>query len=143
VDNVLGSARTVLAFIRIQEGTQLNGLTQPQPGQTEQVFHTMCCHAGCWLGGGGTAGKSLVAQDCGRRSCPGERLSGSCGSCRVFSLYVSLLLLFPLFAVLLNCPYPNPPVSACFFSILLRTLAGRGAATWRFCCRLQPKPKQS
>jgi len=25
------------------------------------------------------------------------------------------LLLFPLFAVLLNCPYPDPPVSACFF----------------------------
>ena len=34
----------------------------------------------------------------------------------VFSLSVSLLLLFPLFAVLLNCPYPDPPVSACFFA---------------------------
>jgi len=33
----------------------------------------------------------------------------------VFLLSVSLLLLFPLFAVLLNCPYPDPPVSACFF----------------------------
>jgi len=33
----------------------------------------------------------------------------------VFSLSVSLLLLFPSFAVLLNCPYPDPPVSACFF----------------------------
>ena len=34
----------------------------------------------------------------------------------VFSLSVSLLLLlFPLFAVLLNYPYPDPPVSACFF----------------------------
>jgi len=35
--------------------------------------------------------------------------------CCVFLLSVSLLFLFPLFAVLLNCPYPNPPVSACFF----------------------------
>jgi len=33
----------------------------------------------------------------------------------VFPLSVSLLLLFPLFAVLLNCPYPDPLVSACFF----------------------------
>jgi len=33
----------------------------------------------------------------------------------VFSLSVSLLFLFPFFAVLLNCPYPDPPVFACFF----------------------------
>jgi len=35
--------------------------------------------------------------------------------CCVFSLFVKLLFLFPLFAVLLNCPYPDPPVSTCFF----------------------------
>jgi len=39
----------------------------------------------------------------------------SAGLFCVFSFSVSLLLLFPLFAVLLNCPYPDPPVSACFF----------------------------
>jgi len=33
----------------------------------------------------------------------------------VFSLSVSLLLLFALFVVLLNCTYPNPPVFAFFF----------------------------
>jgi len=34
----------------------------------------------------------------------------------VFSPYLyHCLLLFPLFAVLLNCPYPDPPVSASFF----------------------------
>jgi len=44
-----------------------------------------------------------------------ERLSKLCGLCCVFFLSVSLLFLFPLFAVLLNCPYPEPPVSACFF----------------------------
>ena len=43
------------------------------------------------------------------------RLSGLCDLCCVFSLSVSLLFLFPLFAVLLNCPYPDPPVSARFF----------------------------
>jgi len=34
------------------------------------------------------------------------------------------LLLFPLFAVLLNCPYPDPPVFACFFPFS----SGGGAA---------------
>jgi len=33
----------------------------------------------------------------------------------VFPFSVSLLFLFPLLAVLLNCPYPDPLVSACFF----------------------------
>ena len=47
-------------------------------------------------------------------------VSESCSACSailccVFPLSVSLLLLFPLFAVLLNCPYPDPPVF-CLFS---------------------------
>jgi len=50
----------------------------------------------------------------------------------VFFLSVSLLLLFPLFTVLLNCPYPDPPVFCLFLSILLRTPAGEGAAAWSF-----------
>jgi len=37
-----------------------------------------------------------------------------------------LLLLFPLFAVLLNCPYPDPPVSACFFSFSSARRRGEG-----------------
>jgi len=58
----------------------------------------------------------------------------------VFPLSVSLLLLLPLFAVLLNCSYPDPqPTVFCLFlSILLHTTAGGGVATWRFCCRPQP-----
>jgi len=35
--------------------------------------------------------------------------------CHVFSFSLSLLLLFPLFAVLLNCPYPDPLVFCLFF----------------------------
>jgi len=56
---------------------------------------------------------SLVA----RERAAAVRESGSLGCavrCCVFSLSVLLLFLFPLFAVLLNCPYPDPPVSACF-----------------------------
>jgi len=55
-----------------------------------------------------------------------------CGRCSaglfcVFTFSVSLLFLFPLFAVLLNCPYPDPPVSARFFpfSSALRWGEGR------------------
>jgi len=33
---------------------------------------------------------------------------------------------FPLFAVLLNCPYPDPPVSASFLSILSARRRGEG-----------------
>ena len=48
---------------------------------------------------------------------------------------------FPLFAVLLNCPYPRPTGFCLFLSILLCTPARGGAAMWRFCCRQQSKPK--
>jgi len=61
-----------------------------------------------------------------QRSGPEERLSGLYGLCCVSSLSVSLLLLFPLFAVLLNCPYPDPPVSACFFPFSSAPQRGEG-----------------
>jgi len=138
---VLGSARTGLIFTRIQEGAQPGGLTQPQPGQTEPgiPYHV----PSRWvLEGGGRRGRNSLAA----REHAAPVLSGRAGLfcglfCRDFSLSVSLLLLFPLFAVLLNCLHPDSPVSACFLPILLRTAAGGGAAAWRFCCRWQPKPK--
>jgi len=108
---VLGLARTGLIFTGIQEGTQPGGLTPP--GQTKQgiPYHVLSC----WV----LVGGSWVAETHSRlRSAgggSGEQLCGLCGLCCVFSSSVSLLLLFPLLAVLLNCPYPDPPVSACFF----------------------------
>jgi len=135
---VLGSARTGLIFTRIQEGTQPGGLTQP--GQTEQgiPYHV----PSCWVPVGGEleGGNSVVARErTAVTAAVGE--SGSVRFCClfcVFSLSVSLLLLFPLFAVLLNCPYPDPPVSAYFFPFSSAPQRGGGAATWRFCCRPQP-----
>jgi len=62
----------------------------------------------------------------------GERLSGLCGLCWVFSLSVSLLFLFPLFAVLLNCPYPYPPVSASFFPFSSALRQGEGLPSGTF-----------
>jgi len=138
---VLGSARTGLIFTRIQEGAQPGGLTQPQPGQTEQgiPYHV----PSCWVlvGGSGVAGTLSRLGRAQQRFCPRERFC-SAGLFCIFPLSVSLLFLFPLFAVLLNCPYPDPPVFCLFLFILLRTPAWGGAAAWRFCCRLQPKPEQ-
>jgi len=93
-------------------------------------------------GGGWRGGNSLAAQE-GTAAVQSE--SGSVLLvCFVYSPFsVSLLLLFPLFDVLLNCPYPDPPVFCLFLSILLHTPVGGGAAAWRFCCQLQPKPEQA
>jgi len=111
---VLVLARTGLIFTRIQEGAQPGGLTLPQPGQTELgiPYHgtSRWVPGGEWRGGNSLVGRERVA----------PVLFGRAGLlcslfCRVFSFSVSLLLLFPLFAVLLNRLYPNPPVSACFF----------------------------
>ena len=72
-------------------------------------------------GGGGTVGTLSLGS--GQRRCgPRERVC----FCRVFSLPVSLLFLFPLFAVLLNCPYPDPPVSASFFPFSSARRQGEG-----------------
>jgi len=67
--------------------------------------------------GEGGAGRGELARGSGVHRGGAVRESGSVlRVCFVYSPFfsVSLLLLFPLFAVLLNCPYPNPPVSACF-----------------------------
>jgi len=81
------------------------------------------------LGSGGgerDGGNSLVAREHGSQSGPGEWLCGLCGLFCVFPLSVWSLFLFPLFAVLLNCPYPDPPVSACSFPFSSAPGGGRG-----------------
>jgi len=88
----------------------------------------MCCHAG-FRWGGSTAG-SLAAQE-GTAVVRSERAVPFCGLCStglfcVFPFSISLLLLFPLFAVLLNCPYPDPPVSASFFPFSSAPRQGEG-----------------
>jgi len=75
------------------------------------------------LGGG----KSLATWE--RAAARAGSESGSVGSAVlfcVFSLSISLSFLFPLFAVLLKCPYPDPPVSACFFLFSSALQQGEG-----------------
>ena len=96
------------------------GLTPP--GQTEPGIPY---HVTVTLGSGGGDGAAGTLSRLGivRRRCgPRERVC----FCRVFSLSVSLLLLFPLFAALLNCPYPDPPVSASFFPFSFSHRWGEG-----------------
>ena len=130
MDNVPGSARTGLIFTGLQEGAQPHGLTQPQPGQTEPgiPYHV----PSCWVlvGGGRDSGNSLAARK-GTAEVRSKRVDLFCGLCSaglfcVFPFSVSSLFLFPLFAVLLNCPYPDPPVSACSFPFSSAPRRGEG-----------------
>jgi len=136
---VLGLARTGLIFTGIQEGAQVGWLTQP--GQTEQGFP---CHMpSCWVPVSWSGGNSLAARE--RAAAVWERAALFYGLCSaglfcVISLSVSFLFLFPLFAVLLNCPYPNPPVFCLFLSILLRTPAGGVAAALALLLPAAAKP---
>jgi len=86
-----------------------------------------------------SGGNSLTAQERTVAAAVGE--SGSVGSADlfcVFSLSVSLLLLFPWFAVLLNCPYPDPSISACFFLFSSALQWGEGKTHGAFVtCRSQ------
>jgi len=86
------------------------------PTWTNRAGYSIPCAVMLGSGGGELGGgNSFAAREC-VAAVVGE--SGSVGRavCVVlFSSSVLLLFLFPLFAVLLNCPYTDPPVSACFF----------------------------
>jgi len=105
------------------------------PTWSNRAGYSITCAVMLGSGGGGHGRNSLAAQERGRQSCPGERLSGSCGSCGVFPLSVSLLFLFPLFAILLNCPYPDPPLSASFFPFSCARRRGEGRPRGAFVAR--------
>jgi len=108
-------------FHRNAGGDTAGGLTPP--GQTEQgvPYHV----PSCWVPVRGS-GNSLQAQE-HAAAVVGERDSlGSTVLFCVFPLCISLLFLFPLFAVLLNCPYPDPPVFACFFPFSSAPRQGEG-----------------
>jgi len=88
------------------------------------------------LGTGGEEREGELTRGWGaRNSSHGGRLSVLCGLCCVFPLSVSLLFLFPLFAVLLNCPYPDPPVSASFFPFSSAPRQGEGQLRGTFIAR--------
>jgi len=80
-----------------------------------------------WVPVGGAARRELTRGWGARGAGPVRERGSVCASlCRIFSLSVSLLLLFPLFAALLNCPYPDQPVSASFFPFSSASRQGYG-----------------
>jgi len=81
-----------------------------------------------WGSGGEGAARLELTRSSGGLSGGAVRENGSVLLvCFLYSPFsVSLLFLFPLFAVLLNCPYPNPPVSACFFPFSSAARWGEG-----------------
>ena len=125
MDNVLGSARTGLIFTRIQEGAQ-SGQADPTPNWPNRAGYSIPCAVMLGSGGGELGGRELTLGSGARVGSRGGRLCGLCSLCCVFSFSVLLLFLFPLFAVLLNCPYPNPPVSASFFPFSPASRRGEG-----------------
>jgi len=134
---VLGSARTGLIFTRIHEGTQPGRLTRP--GQTEQgiPYHVPPC---CVLGGG-----SWAAGSQSRLGSVWRRRAVRVTICVLQFCFVFYILLIgiivvtvPFFCCSVKLPLSRPTSFCLFLSILLRTPAGRGAATWHFCCQPQP-----
>ena len=126
--SVLGSARISPEASRGQSWAGW-----PKLAKQNRIFHTMCHYArlrwGSWPGGRQSWFGS--ARGTGRW----ELLCAFCSLFCVFSLSVLLLLLLPSFAVLLNCPYPNPPVFFPFsFHSLPHPSGGRGdrATMWPF-----------
>jgi len=94
---------------------------------------------GSW--GAGTLSLRREQRRCGLR----DRFC-SAGLFCIFPFSVSLLLQFPLFAVLLNRPYPDPPVSAWFFPFSSAPWRGEGQPRGAFvagCIQNQNKPQSN
>ena len=97
------------------------------PTWPNRAAYSIPCAVTLGSGGGELGGgNSLVTRECTAVVVESGSLSGLCGLCCVFSSSVSSLLLFPLFAVLLNRPYPGPPVSAFFFPFSSAPRRGEG-----------------
>jgi len=137
--SVLGSTRTGLIFTGIQEGTQPVGLTPP--GQTEPGITYHVPHAGFRWGG---AGRRELCRGWGGHSGGAVRESGSvlwalfCGFVLCIPLFCIVVVIVPFVCCSVKLPLSRPTGFCLFLSILLRTPVGGGAATWRFCYRLQP-----
>jgi len=89
-----------------------------------RVFHTMCRHAGFRWGGSWAAGthswlRSTQQWRCGRAALWVVRFV-------LCFLLICIVVVAVPFAVLLNCPYPDPLVSACFFPFSSAPRQGEG-----------------
>jgi len=114
------------------------GWPNPNLAKQSPVFHTMCRHAGFRWGGRHGGKLSRGSGVCGTGPVRENGSVGLCGLFCVFPLSISLWFLFPLFAVLLNCPYPDPPVSACLFPFSSAPWRGEGRPRGAFVAGSSP-----
>ena len=99
------------------------------------VFHTMCRHAGFWLGelGGGKESRP--------RSVWQQRAVRAALCVLLFVLCILICIVVvtvPFVSCSVKLPLSRPTSFCLFLSILLHTPAGGGAAAWPLCCWLQP-----
>jgi len=106
------------------------GGVRADPTWPNRARYSIPCAVTLGSGGGRVARRerSRGLGVCGARA---VRESGSVSV--VFSPYLyRCCCCFPLFAVLLNCPYPYPPVSASFFSFSSARWRGEGRPSGAF-----------
>jgi len=99
--------------------------------------------AGFRWGRGGPAGTHSWLGRVRRQSCSGERVCGVVWFVLCFLLICTVVVVVPFVCCSVKLPLSQPTSFCLFLFILLRTPAGGGVAAWRFCCRRQPKPKQT
>ena len=109
---------------------------QGDPNCPNRAGYSISCAVMLGSDWGGPARREL---SCGSGACGGRWELLSAFWC--FVLFILLICIIvvtvPLFAVLLNCPYPDPPVSACFFPFFSAPQRGERRPHGAICCRPQ------
>jgi len=116
------------------------GLTPPD--QTEPARYSIPCDVTLGSGEGAQRGRDGLAAREGAAPVLSGRAGLLCEFVSYFLLICIVVVPVPSVCCSVKLPLSRPTSFCLFLFILLRTPAGGGAATWRFCCRRQPKPKQ-
>ena len=139
MDNVLGSARTVLIFTRIQEGTQSGRLTQPDQTKQDIRYHVLSC----WVPGEGSwrgEGSGCSSGACGALG--GESCSVHFAVCFVYSPYLYCLCYCSLRLLFCQTAHiPTHEILPFSFHSPPQPSGGRGgrATPWPFVANHRPK----
>jgi len=119
------------------------GWTGPTPTWPNRAGYSIPCAVMLGSGGGWgwCGGNSLTARE---RVAPvvfGRATLWLVWFVSCFLLFCIVIVPVPSVCCSVKLPLSRPTCFCLFLSILLRTLAGEGAAASRFCCRWQLKPK--
>jgi len=118
------------------------GWADPTPTWPNRAGYSIPCDV--MLGSGGGVARGELTRGSGGLSGGAVRESGSvvrvlfCGFVLCNPLFCIIVVAVPSVCCSVKLPLSRPTGFCLFLSILLRTPAGGGAATWRFCCWPQP-----